>query len=310
MSAIVMILIPFENAAANEYASAGMHGGTAYGSEESRCLQAFSVPSAGTYQITVNAVGTHSKDRACYLTVDSRDKADSLGMLSCNNGQLNKQTVTVYLTSGEHNFFYITNGGISPRLDYMVVEKVNTITSAMDSSSFTVDKIGAKAGETITISAASDYKLYGTPAVVKTSDGSSTGITPSASGDNYTFTMPAYDVTIQCLGYSTPEEIDYTSTTYTDNNPQTVGDGRYARGFTFMTYSGGLTYDSVSVGVTGANKSKYGDEDYTNSTTSTATFSTAITGDAIFGIVIWTANENKKDTIKNFDPANFTVAID
>ena len=52
-------------------------------------------------------------------------------------------------------------------------------------------------GKTVTISceAASGYSLSSI-IITKTSDSSATGITPTVSGDDFTFTMPAYDVTV------------------------------------------------------------------------------------------------------------------
>ena len=51
-------------------------------------------------------------------------------------------------------------------------------------------------GQTVTLSyvAGTDYELSSI-AITKTSDGSATGITPTASGDDFTFTMPNYAVT-------------------------------------------------------------------------------------------------------------------
>ena len=59
------------------------------------------------------------------------------------------------------------------------------------------DPASAYEGQTVTLTymAETDYTLSSI-VITKTSDGSATGITPTASGDNFTFTMPAYAVTV------------------------------------------------------------------------------------------------------------------
>jgi len=131
---------PFANAAANINASNGMDGGTVYAS--GHCNQTFTAPVDGNYDITVNAVGTASKDRSVYLNVDGTDEATRVGTLSCSNGATNVVTVNVDLKAGEHTFSFVGNGGISPILDYMVVELVKVADKAtptvVDGAAYTV----------------------------------------------------------------------------------------------------------------------------------------------------------------------------
>lgn len=74
---------------------------------------------------------------------------------------------------------------------------ITCVASPVAGGEIEADPASAYEGQTVTLTymAETDYTLSSI-VITKTSDGSATGITPTASGDNFTFTMPAYAVTV------------------------------------------------------------------------------------------------------------------
>ena len=99
-------------------------------------------------------------------------------------------------------------------------------------------------GKTVTISceAASGYSLSSI-IITKTSDSSATGITPTVSGDDFTFTMPAYDVTVTATFLSNTYEGSFAQVTATS----ALEDGGY-----YILYSTKAMNSTVTSGKMGA----------------------------------------------------------
>lgn len=91
-------------------------------------------------------------------------------------------------------------------------------------------------GQTVTLSYVPEtgYNLVKIK-ITKTSDGSITGITPVASGDNFTFTMPAYAVTATA---------SFVPNTYAGNFVKFTGD--IAEGDYLLVYNGYAMNDTIS----------------------------------------------------------------
>lgn len=99
-------------------------------------------------------------------------------------------------------------------------------------------------GKTVTISceAAPGYSLSSI-IITKTSDSSATGITPTVSGDDFTFTMPAYDVTVTATFLSNTYEGSFAQVTATS----ALEDGGY-----YILYSTKAMNSTVTSGKMGA----------------------------------------------------------
>jgi len=181
---------PFAAAADNLNASDGKDGGTVYAS--GNCYQTFNVPVNGNYNITVNAVGTASKNRSVYLNVDGTDEATRIGTLSCNNGSTAVETVNVDLTAGEHTFYFVGNGGISPILDYMVVELVKEIVPEANLGA-TIDDQGVENG---TEEFANDSATWFIITVANTGDAEGSYNTVSITDGTDTFNADVANATL------------------------------------------------------------------------------------------------------------------
>ena len=74
---------------------------------------------------------------------------------------------------------------------------INCVADPTEGGEIEANPASAYEGQTVTLSydAETGYSLSGI-VITKTGDGSATGITPTASGDDFTFTMPGYAVTV------------------------------------------------------------------------------------------------------------------
>ncbi|MBQ3427587.1 MAG: hypothetical protein IJH37_10695 [Clostridia bacterium] len=313
------------NPDSNTNASGGMDGSSVYGQtgRQHYSYFDFNVPTDGTYTITANTVGAlQGKTRTCALVVDYMFLNERIETLTSTNGGLSMASGTLDLQQGTHRLYFATDGVTGPKLDYFVVEKVATlanlhkISKSVENSNFRIGKNAAATGATVTFETQPNLiNGFGDLVVTMTPAGGSTQTLTPVAGV-YSFTMPNADVRIDSYAkYSIPVEIDSYDTSaiygYEKGTNITNGDGWYARGFTFSAYSGpNYAIDRVSVTATGATNSKYDDAAYAAGTTAMTASGLIITGEAVFGIVIWTGDTTKIDTIKDFDPANFTVTVE
>ena len=138
--------------------------------------------------------------------------------------------------------FYPENGDASKRQEYSIQfenkqKEDSYLISAADS--LTVLSSGrAQEGETVTFTAAEGYQFDGTPEICNSRTGEKTEITVTNQDGIYSFTMPAYPVTVEgskaAVSYrityeldggtaTNPETYNVETPTFTLNNPEKEG---------------------------------------------------------------------------------------
>lgn len=126
-------------------------------------------------------------------TVDPNNDIDYI--IEENTGDARSAYFKVYGLDSDANDIYselVTINQAAPVQTYAITCVANPI----DGGIIEADPTSATEGQPVTLSylAEDGYALIGI-VITKTEDGSATGITPTASGDDFTFTMPAYAVT-------------------------------------------------------------------------------------------------------------------
>ena len=149
-------------------------------------------------------------------------------------------------------------------------------------------------GQTVTLSYVPEtgYNLVKIK-ITKTSDGSITGITPVASGDDFTFTMPAYAVTATAT---------FVPNTYAGNFVKFTGD--IAEGDYILTYDEGAMNNTIS-------SSRFGIEDLNDPGNIITNPSTDIVWHIAPSVTdgYWTVYNAKKDQYANGAANGTTVSL-